>query len=84
MKTITIPPQATEVNAILAQARDEDVLVRTADGGEFMLTAVDDFDEELAQTRRSAKLMTLLDERAKQTKTIPLGEVKRQLGLNDE
>ncbi len=83
MKTITVPPQATEVNAILAQARDEDVLVRTADGGEFMLTAVDDFDEELALTRRSAKLMTLLDERARQTQTIPLEEVKRQLGLND-
>jgi hypothetical protein len=83
MKTITIPPQAAEVNAILAQARDEDVLVRAADGGEFMLTAVDDFDEEIARTRRSDKLMALLDQRAKQSQTIPLAEVKLQLGLND-
>jgi hypothetical protein len=83
MKTITIPPQAAEVNAILAQAREEDVLVRSADGGEFMLTAVDDFDEEIARGRRSDKLMALLDQRAKQTQTIPLEEVKRQLGLND-
>jgi hypothetical protein len=55
--------------------------VRAADGTKFMITAVDDFDEEIVRTRRNAKLMALLDERAKQTETIPLSEVKRQLGL---
>jgi hypothetical protein len=83
MKTITIPLQAVEVNAILAQARYEDVLVLAADGGEFMLTAIDDFDEEIARARRNDKLMALLNERAKQSQTIPLEEVKRQLGLTD-
>jgi acid stress-induced BolA-like protein IbaG/YrbA len=82
MKTITIPAQAEEINTLLEQARQEDVLVRASDGTEFMLTAVDDFDEEIARTRRSTKLMALLDERAKQTQTIPLDEVKRQLGLS--
>ena len=81
MKTITISPQAIEVNAILVQARQEDVLVRTAEGEQFMLTAVDDFDEETARTRRNDKLMTLLDQRAKQSQTISLEEVKQQLGL---
>ena len=82
MKTVSVPPQAAEVNALLEQARQEDLLVRTADGTQFMVTAVDDFDEEIARTRRSAKLMALLDERAKQAKTIPLDDVKRQLGLS--
>jgi hypothetical protein len=82
MRTITVPANATEVNAILAQARQEDILVRTADGEEFMLTAVDAFDEEIVRTRRNEKLMALLDQRAKQTTTIPLEEVKRQLGLS--
>jgi hypothetical protein len=81
MKTVTIPPQAAEVNALLEQARDEDLLVRAADGTEFMVTAVEDFDHEIARTRQNAKLMALLDERAKQTQTVPLDEVKRQLGL---
>ncbi len=81
MKTVAIPSQAAEVNALLAQARDEDVLVQTADGSEFVLTAVDEFDQEIARTRQNAKLMALLDERAKQTQTVPLDEVKRQLGL---
>ena len=82
MKTITIPPQATEVNSLLEQARDEDILLRTADGTEFVVSAVDDFDYELARTRQNAKLMAMLDERAKQAQTAPLDEVKRQLGLS--
>jgi hypothetical protein len=82
MKTITIPPQSTEVNAILAQARDEDVLVRAADGEQFMLTAIDDFDEEIVRTRRNERLMALLDQRARQQQTVPLEQVKRQLGLD--
>ena len=68
---------------MLEQARDEDVIVRLSDGSEVMLSAVDDFDHEIARTRRNEKLMTLLDERAGQTRTIPLKEIKRQLGLGD-
>jgi hypothetical protein len=83
MKTITVPPNVAEVNELLAQARQEDILVRTADGTEFMVTAIDDFDEEIARGRRSAKLMALLEDRAKQTTTVPLDEVKRQLGWSE-
>jgi hypothetical protein len=83
MKTITIPPQATDVNVLLEQARQEDLLVKAADGTEFIITAVDDFDQEIARTRQNAKLMALLDSRAKQTKTVPLGAVKRQLRLDE-
>ena len=81
MKTVAVPPQAAEIIALLEQARDDELLVRTADGSEFLLTAIDEFDREIARTRQNAKLMALLDERAKQSKTIPLDEVKRQLGL---
>jgi hypothetical protein len=81
MKTINVPPQATEVNSLLEQARGEDILVRAADGTEFMVSAVDDFEYEIVRTRQNAKLMAMLDERAKQAETISLEEVKRQLGL---
>ncbi len=81
MKTVAVPPQAAEIHALLDQARDDELLVRAADGSEFLLTAIDEFDREIARTRQNAKLMALLDERAKQSRTIPLGEVKRQLGL---
>ncbi len=45
------------------------------------MTAIDEFDQEIARTRANAKLMALLDERARQTETVPLEELKQQLGL---
>jgi hypothetical protein len=84
MKTVTISPQATEVNSLLEQARNEDILVRAADGTEFVVSAVNEFEYEIARTRQNAKLMAILDERAKQERTISLDEVKRQLGLRDD
>jgi hypothetical protein len=83
MKTVTITADSSEIRALLEQARDEDVIVRLEDGSEFMLSAVDDFDHELAQTRRNEKLMAMLDERARQSQTIPLDEVEQRLGFND-
>lgn len=42
--------------------------------------AIDDF--EVAKTRQNEKLMALLDERAKQTQTVSIDEVKCRLGLD--
>ena len=66
MKTISIPPQATEVNSLLEQARDADIVLRSDAGTGFMVRAVDDFDYEIARTRQNARLMAMLDVRAKQ------------------
>jgi hypothetical protein len=81
VKTVVVSPESTELQELLEQARVEDLIVRTADGAEFMLSAVDEFDHEIARTRRNAKLMAFLEERARQTETIPLEEVKRRLGI---
>ncbi len=84
MKTVNVSRKAKTINGLLEKARDEDLIVKTADGTEFFLSAIDDFDHEIALQRRSEKLMTYLDEcarRAEQEKGIPLEEVKRQLGL---
>jgi hypothetical protein len=45
------------------------------------VAALDDSCEELARARNNPKLMEILEERAKQSTTIPLDEVKRRLGL---
>jgi hypothetical protein len=81
MKTINLSNLTNELTALLDQANDEDVVVRLADGREFLLSAVDDFDIEIAQTRQNTKLMALLEERARQTRTVPLDEAKRRLGI---
>jgi hypothetical protein len=83
MKVILVSPHATEINGLLDQARHEEVLLQSADGSEFLLVAVDDFAQEILRTRQNERLMALLDERAKQTQTVPLDEVKRQLGLQE-
>lgn len=46
-----------------------------------MSVEVDDFNREIELTRQNKELMALLDQRGKQTKTIPLDEAKATLGL---
>lgn len=81
MKTVNLSNPTNELTALLDQANDEDVVVRLADGREFLLSAIDDFDIEIAHTRQNEKLMALLEERARQTHTLPLDEVKRRFGI---
>ena len=81
MKTVTISRRARGINALLEQARRRNLILRSADGHEFILAEVDDFDREIELTRQNKELMALLDQRAKQIKTIPLDEVKAELGL---
>ncbi len=81
MKTVEFPHAPPDVVDLLEQAREDDLIVRLADGSEFLLVAIDDFDQEIARTRNNPKLMALLDARARQTANVPLDEVKRLLGL---
>ncbi|MHB1559876.1 MAG: hypothetical protein ACYC61_20700 [Isosphaeraceae bacterium] len=81
MKTIDLPQTSPDVASLLEQARDDDLIVRLADGSEFLVVAIDDFDEEIARTRNNPRLMALLESRARQSATIPLDEVKKRLGL---
>jgi len=81
LKVIDVPQDAAEIISLLEQAREDELILRTADGTEFTLTVADDFDEEVRRTRANAELMAFLEERAKEPATIPLEEVKRELGL---
>jgi hypothetical protein len=82
MKTIELGRIPADVARLLEEARTEDLILHLADGTEFLLVAVDDFDQEIARTRNNPKLMALLESRAKQKATIPLDQVKRRLGLS--
>jgi hypothetical protein len=82
MKVILVSADQTEVNELLDQARKDDLLLQTADGSEFHLCMVDDFDLEIVRTRRNERLVAFLEERARQPGAIPLEEVKRRLDLD--
>jgi hypothetical protein len=79
MKTINVPEDAVEINALLDQARCDDLVLRTADGTQFLL--VEDFEDEVRRTRNNEELMALLDERRREAATISLEEIKQELGL---
>ena len=81
MKIIELTNASPDIASLLDQARVDDIVVRMADGSEFLLVAVDDFDREIARTRANPRLMALLESRARQTTTVSLEEAKRRLGL---
>jgi hypothetical protein len=81
MKTIDLLEVSHELARLLEQACHEDLILRLGDGREFLVVAIDDFDDEIARTRNNPELMALLEARAKQTATNPLDEVKKRLGM---
>ena len=81
MKTIDIANATGDVARLLDEARQNDLVVRLSDGSDFLLIAVDEFDQEIAKSRENPRLMALLEERASQITTLPLDEVKRRLQL---
>ncbi|MGL5080423.1 MAG: hypothetical protein ACRC8A_02940 [Microcoleaceae cyanobacterium] len=40
MKTITLPENLAEIRLVFEQANDEDVIIKLADGRQFMLSAI--------------------------------------------
>lgn len=84
MKTIKVSKQAKGINTLLRQARRENLILKAPDGDEFILAEIDDFNREIELTRQNKKLMKFLDLRARQTRTIPLKEVKVKLGLGEQ
>ena len=48
MKIIELTNASPDIANLLDQARVDDIVVRMADGSEFLLVAVDDFDREIA------------------------------------
>ena len=59
MKTIRVSKQARSLNALLKRAHRENVILRSADGDEFILAEIDDFSREIELTRQNKQLLKL-------------------------
>ena len=86
MKTIDADA-VSSLAELLDLARSETVLLTTPEGREFLLTEVGEPDEaefraEVEATGRNRELLALLEERSRETKRIPLAEVRKRLGLD--
>jgi len=94
MRTVTIPTRAKAIHDLLKKARRRSVVLETADGQRYVLTAVsnwegfdvgnsEDFGEEVKRTVQNKRLMKFLTERRKTSKgkSKSLEEVEKELGL---
>lgn len=83
MRTIKVSRKSKTVNSLLKKARLENLILRSAEGDEFILAEVDDFNREIELARQNKQLMKLLGARARRKKTVPLDQARRQLGLKN-
>ena len=81
MKVVNLERNAPTVKQLISLARKQNVLLRTAEGQEFVLAEIDDFAHEVSLVRRNKGLMRLLARRSKEKETYSLAEVKQRLGL---
>ena len=82
MRTIRVSPRARMLNVLLKQALEENLILKTADGHEFLLAEIEDFDHEIELTRQNKPLMQLLDIRGQEKATISLEEARARLGVS--
>ena len=83
MKTIELKPGKPTLQKVLEMASEENVVLRTSDGREFVLAEIDDFGDEIALMRENKELMAFLDERSKSKGKYSLAEVRKMLKLDE-
>jgi hypothetical protein len=81
MKTIQVSPEMSAVKELLELAGEENILLRTPEGREFVLAEVDDFDREIELVRQNKELMEFLASRSQEKKRFSLQEVREKLNL---
>ena len=80
--TIDLAANTQDLQELLRLAGENNLILRTSDGKEFLLAEVDDFAREVALVRQNPELMTLLKERSEPGPALTLDQVKNALGLN--
>lgn len=83
MKTIKVTENSLNLEAILNLASEENILLETLEGREFVLAEIDNFDREVELIRQNQEFMNFLDERSREQKTLTLNQVRQQLGLEN-
>lgn len=93
MKVVTVSAQEKFLFDLLKKVREEGLILQTTDGQQFVLLSLegwqgfyvgesDDFEKEVQVTADNKELMAFLAERRTNKKSIPLDDVKKQLGLH--
>jgi hypothetical protein len=81
MKAIDLAQAMPTLAEVLALASQDNVLLRTAEGKEFVLAEIDDFAHEVSLVRQHEGLMQLLAERSQEKTKLTLSQVREQLQI---
>jgi hypothetical protein len=82
MKTVNLATTPSNLEDLLDLAGKEAVLLKTAEGREFILTEVDDdFDKEIESVRQNRGLLEFLDHRSGEKEALSLKQVRERLKL---
>lgn len=79
MKTIDLDTTTLDLNSVIGMARQEPVLLLTADGQEFVVSLADDFEKEVETLRQSRAFQQFLDERSAASRRTPLDDVEAEI-----
>ncbi len=82
MRVIELSQTMPTLAELILQARQENVIVKTLEGEEFIFAEIDDFDHEVELLKNSPEFMAFLDERSQQRGSTTLAEMRKEFGLN--
>ena len=81
MKTIEIVQCNLTIVELMELALEETLILKKADGTEFVLSAIDDFAPEVEALRQNEEFMEFLAQRSRSTKKLSLEEARKRLGI---
>jgi hypothetical protein len=79
MKAIDLSTTSPTLRDVLDLAAEDNVILRTPEGRQFVLAEIDDFADEVARVTSNDGLMQLLAERSKEPARFTLNQVREQL-----
>ena len=79
MKTIDLAKNKLSLDEALSCARGESLLLRCANGEQFVISLADDFATEVELLRRNHAFLDFLDSCKKDETTVSLEEAERKL-----
>ena len=81
MRTIELSQFRGGLDEVLNLAAEENVVLTTPDGRQFLVAEIDDFGTEVRLVRENRELMEFLRQRSTPGKTYTLDEVRKALNL---
>ncbi|HUT34068.1 MAG TPA: hypothetical protein VNE39_11340 [Planctomycetota bacterium] len=81
MKTLEISNRPRDVRPLLELASEENLVITTPGGRQFVLAEIDDFGEEVRLVRENAELMAFLTARSHGSGRLTEAQLRKRLGL---